>query len=413
MEKFGRSQFLALIGVVAFLAASAGTVLTQSYLDAQSSRATPFDFLRQGIGATVQKVQDSIGGNLAANEEDAIVEAVEVASPAVVSIVASKDVPIIERRFVNPFENDPFFRQFFGNDFLIPQFEERGSERRQVSSGTGFIVSSDGLIVTNKHVVADAAAEYTVLMNNGLKIAARVLARDPLEDLAIVKVDRTGLPTVKLGDSSKIKIGQTAIAIGNSLGEFRNTVSVGVVSGLQRSIIAAGGGTTEQLSELIQTDAAINPGNSGGPLLNSRGEVIGINTAIVQGASNIGFSIPINKAKRDIESVKKTGRIILPYIGVRYATLNAEIQKENNLPVSEGAWLKSSNNERAVMPGSPAEKADLREGDIVVEVNGQNIDAEHSLVLLIQQYAVGDTVTLAYFRDGERKTTSLRLAERP
>jgi serine protease Do len=267
--------------------------------------------------------------------------------------------------------------------------------------------------VTNKHVVADTAADYTVFMNDGSKVVAKVIGRDPVEDIAILKVDRANLPTLGLADSDQIKIGQSAIAIGNALGEFRNTVSVGVISGLQRSITASGPGIgTEDLSELIQTDAAINPGNSGGPLLNLRGEVIGMNTAIVQGASNIGFAIPINKAKKDIESVKRSGRIIATFIGVRYIPLNEATARQNNLSVSEGAWLHAGDNEFAVVPNSPAAKAGLRDGDIIVEIAGKRIDADHPLSQLIQQYAVGDTIQVRYLRDGTSHTTSVTLAER-
>lgn len=385
---------MVVVGLVALLAGMAGSAISDRSLKSEN-------------GALVR-------AEALPAPDDAIIDAVSRSSPAVVSIVASKDVPIIEREYISPFGNDPFFRQFFGEDFAIPQLRQRGSERRDVASGTGFIVSADGYIVTNKHVVSDTAADYTVFMNDGAKLAAKVVGRDPVEDLAILKVDRADLPTLKLGDSDQIKIGQTAIAIGNALGEFRNTVSVGVVSGLQRSITASGPGIgSEDLSELIQTDAAINPGNSGGPLLNLRGEVIGINTAIVQGANNIGFAIPANKAKKDIESVRRSGRIIATFMGVRYISLNDALAKQNNLPVSAGAWLHSGDAEPAVVAGSPAAKAGLQDGDIVVEIGGKKVDTEHSLSQLIQQYAVGDTVQVGFLRNGVRHTTSLMLVERP
>ncbi|MBI2055228.1 MAG: trypsin-like peptidase domain-containing protein [Candidatus Sungbacteria bacterium] len=409
MDKLNRAQFLTLVCLAAFIAAAGGTVLTQSYLGSGGIyQLTPLNIFPKA-SPTDKEINERV-----LRQDELVVQSVAEVSPAVVSIVASKDVPIVEQEFVSPFPDDPFFQQFFGDQFKVPQLKQKGTQKQKVSSGTGFIVSSDGFILTNKHVVADTAAEYTVFMNDGTKLDAKVLARDPIQDFAIVKIEKTGLTAVRLGDSSKIKIGQTAIAIGNSLGEFRNTVSVGVVSGLSRSVTASGGGIgSEELIDLIQTDAAINPGNSGGPLLNLRGEVVGINTAIVQGAQNIGFSIPINKAKRDIESVKRTGKIIYPFVGVRYVSLNTDIQKQNNFPVSEGAWLKAGESEPAVVPGSPAEKAGLKTGDIIVEINGVKIDADHTLTSVLQDYAVGDMVKVVYLRNGARLTAPITLAERP
>jgi S1-C subfamily serine protease len=232
-----------------------------------------------------------------------IAEVVKETSPAVVSVIISKYVPILEMEYYNPFgENSPF-------DIRIPRLKQKGTELKEVGGGSGFVVSADGLIATNKHVVLDTDAQYTVLTNDGKKYPATVLARDPAQDVALLKIDANNLPITKLGDSDNIEIGQTVIAIGNALGEFRNTVSAGIVSGLMRTITAGGGGFSEQLDEVIQTDAAINPGNSGGPLLNLYGEVIGVNTAMVSGAENIAFAIPINKVKKDINDVKAKGKI--------------------------------------------------------------------------------------------------------
>lgn len=400
MENLNRAQFITVIGVVAFLAASLGVLLTESELKRETASGVTGPF--------------SLNRALPQSEEEPIVQAVEKTSKAVVSIVASKDVPVIEQYEISPFGDDPFFRQFFGDRFSVPQYRQKGTERREVSSGSGFIVSADGYIVTNKHVVADPTADYTVFLHSGEKVSAKVLALDPLEDLAIMKVEQKGLPTVTLGDSNRIKIGQTAIAIGNSLGEFSNTVSVGVISGLQRSITAFGQGVgSEELSELIQTDAAINPGNSGGPLLNMRGEVIGINTAIVQGAENIGFSIPINKAKRALESVRRSGKIQYPYIGVRYVMLTEEIQTANHLPVSEGAWLRAGDNESAVLLGSPAAAAGLKPNDIIIKINDEAVTREHPLAALLSRYAVGETIRVTYLRGEDTRTAEVRLGERP
>lgn len=335
--------------------------------------------------------------------EKAVVAAVKKASPAVVSITVSKNVPIIEECPYDPFADlPPQIRRFFGEgqQFYVPC--ERGTEFKEIGGGSGFIISENGLILTNKHVVADSKASYTVFLNDGSKYQAKVLARDPIQDLAVLKIDATGLPIVELGNSDEVELGQTAIAIGNALGEFRNTVSVGVISGLSRKVTASGSeGFEETIYGVIQTDAAINPGNSGGPLLNLRGEVIGINTAIASGAENIGFAIPINDAKRDIESVKSTGEIQLPFLGVRYVM------------TEKGAVLKGDGKEPAITPGSPAEAAGLKAGDIIVELGGQKIDENTPLAAAIAKHRVGETVTLKVLRGAETLVLNVTLAKRP
>lgn len=348
--------------------------------------------------------------------ENAVVAAVKKASPAVVAITISKNVPILEScPGQSPFSDiPPEFQQFFGD---LPQFNANcpsgKTELQEVGGGSGFIINSNGLILTNRHVVSDASASYTIFTNDGKKYAATVLARDPSQDLAVLKINASGLPTLTLGDSDSLNLGQSAIAIGNALGEFKNTVSVGVISGLSRTITASGGATSETIQGVIQTDAAINPGNSGGPLLNLRGEVVGINTAVAQGAQNIGFAIPINRAKRDIESVRATGSIKFPYLGVRSAAVTAELAKADNLGVDYGAILRPGNNVPAVAPNSPAAKAGLAEGDIILEVNGRKIDPDNLLSNVIAGYNPGDTVVLSVRRSGENRTVSVILGERP
>jgi len=282
-----------------------------------------------------------------------------------------------------------------------------------VGGGSGFIVSKDGLILTNKHVVSDENAEYTVLTNEGEKIPAKVLARDPFQDIAILKVEKTSLPTVVLGDSDQLDIGQTVIAIGNALGEFRNTVSVGVISGLKRNVTASGGGVSEEIENVIQTDAAINPGNSGGPLLNLRGEVIGVNVAMASGAENIGFSLPINIAKKSIKDVEEKGKISYPFLGIRYVLINKDIQKQNNLSVDYGALIQRGEKvgDLAVIPGSPADKAGIQENDIILEMNGQKITEDNPLAKMVQKYKVGDEITLIILHKGAEKTAKVILEE--
>ncbi|OGZ71667.1 MAG: hypothetical protein A2904_01335 [Candidatus Staskawiczbacteria bacterium RIFCSPLOWO2_01_FULL_33_9] len=349
--------------------------------------------------------------------EQAIINSVKTASPSVVSIIIKKNLPVYEQQWINPFGDIPGF------NFQIPQNVQKGTELKEVGGGSGFIVSEDGLILTNKHVVLDQKAEYTVFTNDGQKFSAKVLARDPVQDLAIIKIESDPstssgqakkFKAIKLGDSSEIQIGQGAIAIGNALGEFRNTVSVGVISGLGRTILASGqGGFSETLEDIIQTDAAINAGNSGGPLLNLKGEVIGINTAMAQGAETIGFAIPINRAKRDIEQVSKGNKITYPFLGVRYILINEQVQEENKLSVDYGAWIKKgSNGESAITKDSAAEKAGIKQGDIILEFNGEKITTENSMAKIITKYNPADKVTLKVLRGTEELNIDVILGER-
>jgi serine protease Do len=356
--------------------------------------------------------------------ESLVVNAVEKANPAVVSIVVTKDVPIIERYYEDvpgaPF--DPFGDFFGGDDFFspfnfrVPQYRQKGTEKREVGGGSGFIVSDDGLVVTNRHVVEQDGVEYTVFMNDGEKFDAQVLAKDTVHDLAVIKIDGQDLPYLEFGDANELKVGQTVIAIGNALAEFRNTVSVGVVSGLSRSITAGDGiGQAEQIDEVIQTDAAINPGNSGGPLLNTAGQVVGVNVAMALGSENIGFALPANAASNIVDSVKETGRIVRPYVGVRYTMVTPVLVQKNNLPVDYGALITRGETaeDLAVMPGSPADKAGLSEGDIILEVDGVKLEGKTTLASIIRQHKVGDTLGLKLLSRGEEKTLNVTLKEIP
>ena len=363
------------------------------------------------ISALVGLIAGALGGiyveswfkNKEGVEEEGLVktiksipEVVKEVSPAVVSIVVSKYVPIVEQYYFNPFgEDSPF-------DIKIPGFRQKGEEIKEIGGGTGFIVFADGLIVTNKHLVLDEEAEYTVLTNDGQKYSASVLARDPIQDIAILKINAFNLATVKLGNSDRLEIGQTVIAIGNALGQFRNTVSAGVISGLLRTITATGGGITEQLEEVIQTDAAINRGNSGGPLVNLYGEVIGVNTAMAVEAENIGFAIPINKVKKDIVDVQTKGKIVYPFLGIRYVLITESIAKANNLPINYGALILGGEaDEPGIVPGSSAEKAGLKQGDIILEIDNKRIDENNPLAKIILKYQSGDTVVLKILRESQ------------
>jgi S1-C subfamily serine protease len=348
-----------------------------------------------------------------------VIAATQKASPAVVSITISENVPVVENCPYDPYSNLPQqFQQFFGggagSDLTVP-CDTGKTQLQEVGGGSGFIISSDGLILTNKHVVSDTSAQYSVLTNDGNTYTAQVLARDPNQDLAVLKINATNLPTVTLGDSDSLELGQTAIAIGNALGQFSNTVSVGAVSGLGRTVTATAPdtGAEETISGVIQTDAAINPGNSGGPLLDLRGDVIGIDTAVASDAQNIGFAIPINEAKSAIASVEATGQIEAPYLGVEYEDVTPAIATQEKLPITYGAWVDSGGQGAAVQANSPAAAAGIKAGDIIESVDGTKLDSTHDLANVINEYAVGSTVTLVINRAGTEVTLKATLAERP
>jgi S1-C subfamily serine protease len=320
------------------------------------------------------------------DESSAIIRAAEKASPAIVTIAVSGAA-------ADP--NDPFFS--------IPQS----------GVGSGVIFDANGWIVTNKHV-AEGAQDLTVTLEDGRVFHGTVYGIDTLTDLAIVKIEATGLPTAPIGDSSTAKVGQLAIAIGSPLGTYTNSVTSGIVSAFGRTIQVQDGTV---IRNLIQTDAAINPGNSGGALLDSGGNVIGINTAVAQTAEGIGFAIPINIARPIMQQALAGQQLARPWIGVFYVTVTPSVAATNKLPVEKGAWLTaqdaSGQSKDPIVPGSPAAAAGLRDGDIITAVDGTAIDADSPLDDILTQYAPGRTVALDVLRGGEKLNLTLTLGTRP
>lgn len=284
-----------------------------------------------------------------------------------------------------------------------------------VGGGSGFITSSEGIIITNKHVVFDTKAEYSAITSDNKTYPAMILSRDPIYDVAILKINATGLPVAKLGDASKLELGESVITIGNALGIFRNTVSLGIVSGLSRVIVAQADPKSkpQEMRGLIQTDAAINSGNSGGPLVNLDGEVVGINAAIVSGAQNINFAIPINAVKRDLDDLLRFGHIRRPLLGIRFISVDRNLQEKLGLQIDHGALvIKESSKDFAVIPKGPADKAGVKEGDVVFECNGKKITPENTLSDCIDQNRPGDVIHLKILRKEKEFFTKLILEER-
>jgi serine protease Do len=275
--------------------------------------------------------------------------------------------------------------------------------REDVGQGTGFIIDSNGLILTNRHVGGDKESEYKIFLNDGRRFDAKVADIDQLYDLALLKIEAKNLPVAKIGDSDKLELGSTVIVIGNALGRYQNSVTQGIVSGIGRSLSATDSitGQVEQLDDVIQTDAAINPGNSGGPLINLKGEAVGISTAI-EYAENIGFAIPINAAAKVIQTYKKFGKIRRPFLGIRYMMITPDLKEERGLSLDDGALITygATENDLPIIPGSPAEKAGLGVGDIIIEVNAIKIKGQNSLVKVIQKYNVGNKIGMKIWRSG-------------
>lgn len=323
------------------------------------------------------------------SEENMVSEVVEKASSGVVTVSYKRTTPVLEQYYLDP------WRMFRG---MRPSGE---METEQVDIGSGFIVDNSGLVVTNKHVVdLGSASDYTVILADDSEYTVEKIWRDPVNDLAILKISNGEFEAIELGDSDNLKVGNFVVAIGTALGEFRHTVTTGVISGLGRGILAGDGlRMVEKIDNVIQTDAAINPGNSGGPLLNSSGQVIGVNVAVSQGANNIGFALPINVVKESIKNFNETGQFERPVFGVRYQMITKEQGILNNVPA--GAYVVE------VVENSSAETAGVERGDIITKFDGRELSAiDGGLVELMRGKKIGDSVEVEIWRDGEiRKLT--------
>jgi S1-C subfamily serine protease len=323
--------------------------------------------------------------NLRLDDQEATIRAINKVMPAVVSIIIIDEQSTITI------------------DLSNGQRIEKKSQV-QKGSGTGFLISPDGLILTNKHVVSavnEKTASYRIILISGKQYYAQLIGKDPINDLAVLKIFDKNLPYVQLGDSDQLAIGTTVIAIGNTLGRYQNSATKGIVSGLGRSLEASdqSGSTAETLDNVIQTDAQISFGNSGGPLIDLNGNIVGINVAIDQAGSSIGFAIPINDAKPVIKSVREVGRIVRPRLGVRYFMLTPEIAQRHKLAQNSGAWISTDQtNGPSVLAGSPAAKAGLEPGDIVMEINGIKLQDKTTMLSVIQNYKPGNKIGLKVFR---------------
>jgi len=335
-----------------------------------------------------------------------IIEIAKKVCPAVITIIVSKDLPKIDGFYLLPFG---------GKDIILPKIQKGKREMTKIGGGSGFIISPDGFILTSCHVVQDPKAEYMIILEPKKKYPAKILARDPINDIAILKIKDKNLPYLDLDDSAKIELGEQVVAVGNALGEFHDTVSSGIISGLSRYIQATNSITqqAERLRGLIQTDAAINPGNSGGPLINMKGKVIGVNTAMVMGAQNIGFAIPVNYAKKDLEEVKKYGKIKFPFLGVRYILITKEIAKKNKLPADYGVLIVRENlGESPIVKGSAAEKAGLKEFDIILQAQKEKITPKNALSRILQKCKIGEEIKLEILRERKKMTLKVKLEEK-
>jgi serine protease Do len=338
-----------------------------------------------------------------------IIEIAKKVCPAVITVIVSRDLPKAESFYSFPYA---------GKEYVMPSGGKGAkwkNEKTKIGGGSGFIVSENGYVFTSNHVVSDMTADYTVVLDPKHKYPVKVLSRNPINDTAVLKIEGERFPYLEMADSNKIELGEEVVAVGNALGEFTDTLSAGIVSGLSRFITAFGGieNQMQNLRGLIQTDAAINPGNSGGPLINMEGKVIGINTAMIAGAQNIGFAIPINYAKKDLQEVKKYGKIIMPFLGVKYVLISKEMAEANKLPVNDGALVvREALGESPVVEGSAAHKAGVKEWDILLECDGQKITTKNPLANILQKCKIGETTIMRVLRDKKEINLKVKLEEK-
>lgn len=388
MSNSPRRNWPIIVGVVVgvFIVGIIATVATLFFLSATPSGSN----LRSKLGLANLKtfnIQTNTTDKLVLEESSAIIDANKQVNPAVVSITS----------IVKAQQQDLFG---FGTLQQAPQ-----------TAGTGIVVTSDGLIATNKHVVG-SGDQYNVTTADGQTFTGSVVARDPVTDLALVKVNAHGLKVVNLGDSDQVEVGQWVIAIGNALGEFQNTLTVGVISAKERSATPTDEqGNTENLDGLFQTDAAINPGNSGGPLVNLKGQVIGINTLIAGNAQNIGFAIPVNDLSKALDSYEKNGKILRPYIGVRYQPITKALASTLGLTVEQGALVSGSSNLPAVAANSPAATAGIQANDVITKIDDQQVTEANPLARIIRRYNPGDKITVTVLRNVKEQALSLTLGK--
>ncbi|HET9946990.1 MAG TPA: trypsin-like peptidase domain-containing protein [Patescibacteria group bacterium] len=384
-----RKLLIALAAIVLFLGVLSAVSKLSPLSDFLQNNSLPFSQISQPVRVV--------------SEESITIDIVKKTGPSVVTVVAQLPVNTNQQMGMG---------QFFM--FQTPDQTQVPDQTQPQDIGSGFIVSPEGMIVTNKHVVSDTTATYQIVTANNKKYDVKKIYRDPVNDIAIIKIDpsqnkENTLKPVTLGDSSNLQVGQFAVAIGTALGEFRNTVTTGVVSGLGRGITAGDQleGFTEQLNNVIQTSAAINPGNSGGPLVNSSNQVIGMNTAVAQNGQNIGFAMPINIVKDSLNNFNKNGQQFLrPYLGIGYKSISQAVAVMNDLP--QGAYVEQ------VVAGSPAEKAGIKAGDVITQIDGKKInDQQNSLATIISSKKVGDSVAVTIWRDNATQTLKATLVNAP
>ncbi len=427
-------KLVPLVVLLGFLSGVAGGFVSQNLVVSRLG----------GFGVPSSPTQQQAVEQKSYVEESQAIDATKKAGASVVSIVASEDLKIYNNPQSydsnSPF-NDPFFFSFPGFNQPAPDTNQQNQQgnsggssqnyqvqKQKVGGGSGFIISEDGLVLTNRHVISDQNVEYTIITNDGTEYDGEVVSIDPFSDIAVLqmvtkgelskkKEDRTklsGLPVIVFGDSSQLQSGQKVLAIGYALGQYENTVTEGIISGKGRQITADDPSRgPETLSDLLQTDAAINPGNSGGPLVNLDGQVVGVNVAIDQTGSNIGFAIPINDVKPVLASIQKYGRIVRATLGVRHIILTKEKAKQLQIDVDHGALLTGdeANGEFAVIPGSAADKAGLKIKDVILSVDGKDITTDYTLQDAIMTKQPGDTIDMQVWRSGKTIDVKATLTE--